>query len=415
MKRRPALVAFAFVASVTTLAEAHQDSVTHLRVTTEGRVVQATFRIEAVDLNEAMRAPPSEEVTRQRALASVDRVAEYLRARFEVTDAHARCAATQHAARTEDRRDTWDLVVTLTYACPHAVGDLRLRYGLFFDVDPRHQGMTSVALDGRETQHVFRDRTRELSIATERTLGRQVATYVALGVDHIFLGYDHVAFLAGLLLVVGARPLRRGAREVLAIVTAFTAAHSLTLLGAALGVVRVSPAIVEPAIALSIAFVAVENLLPREPQRRWALAFVFGLVHGFGFAGVLAEQGLPARGVVPSLLAFNVGVELGQLSLVAAALPTLALLGRERWRAGHVAVAVSALAAAWVLLARHDVPAAPLAAVMLGAVPTLALASRRWGYVKGVRQVGSAVLGALGIYWFVERIFGRSFLGGHLG
>ncbi len=396
-------------------AEAHQDSVAHLRVTAEGRAVHAELRVEAVDLNEALGAPPSRDVTREEALANAGRAASYAHARLTLRDAAGACAPGPHRARTEDRRDTWDLVLSLTWECPHAVDALSVRYGLFFDVDPRHQGMASVALGGRDTQHVFRDRARDLSVDARPALARQLATYVRLGVDHIFLGYDHVAFLLGLLLAVGDKARRESARAVLAIVTSFTLAHSVTLVAAALGLVRLSPALVEPAIAASIAFVAVENLLPREPARRPALAFGFGLIHGFGFAGVLAEQGLPARGMVPSLLAFNVGVELGQLALVACALPVLWLLGAPRWTGRAAALALAGLAGAWGLLASAGVGRGTLAALLLGAVPALAVASRRWGYAAGVRRAASVALAVLGLFWLVERVGGRTFFGGALG
>jgi hypothetical protein len=234
-------------------------------------------------------------------------------------------------------------------------------------------------------------------------------------VEHIFQGYDHIAFLFGLLLVVGARRPREGAREVLAIVTSFTVAHSLTLVGSALGWFALSPRVVEPANALSIAFVAVENLLPREPRGRWALTFGFGLVHGFGFAGVLQELGLPARGLVPSLLAFNVGVELGQLAVVLVALPVLAALSRDRWTPKTLLPAIFLLPVAFAVLSRSGVPPLPAALVLFLAVPALGIASRRWGYVRGVRKGGSAVLFLLAALWFFERVSGRTLFGGHLG
>jgi hypothetical protein len=415
VKGRAVALALALTTLAAGSAEAHQDSVTHVRVTAEGREVHAELQIEAVDLNEAMRVPAARTLSREEALAGADRVAAYAAARLHVRDAVAACRAGEHSARTVDRRDTWVLVLRLTYVCPHAVDALSLRYDLFFDVDPRHQGMTTVTLAGRDAQHVFREATRDLTLDARSTLGRQLATYVSLGVDHIFLGYDHIAFLVGLLLAVGDKARRESARAVLAIVTSFTLAHSITLVSAALGLVRVSPAVVEPAIAASIAFIAVENLLPREPRRRPALAFAFGLIHGFGFAGVLAEQGLPARGMVPSLLAFNVGVELGQLALVACALPVLSALGQTRWTAPTVALAVACLAATFAFLAQAGVARGTLAIVLCGAVPLLAVLSRRWGYPLGVKRVASVVLGLLAVLWFFERVAGRVLFHGVLG
>lgn len=138
-----------------------------------------------------------------------------------------------------------------------------------------------------------------------------------VGISHIFLGYDHVAFLLGLLFVARVVPL-------LKLITAFTVAHTLTLALATLEIVSLPPRLVESAIAASIVYVGVMNLRRGEPyMHRWPITFIFGLVHGFGFASVLRELGLPAAGLVRSLLAFNVGVELGQLAIAAVGWPIL--------------------------------------------------------------------------------------------
>ena len=216
-------------------AEAHQDSITHVRVSVSGREVSIELQIEAIDLNEAMGAAASRELSRADALAGASRIAAYAQSRLDLRDARASCIAGEHTARVQDRRDTWDLILRLAYACPHAVDALSLRYGLFFDVDPRHQGMATITLDGHSTQHVFRDGTRDFRVDARPSLRRQMLTYGSLGIDHIFLGYDHIAFLVSLLLAVGHRARKESARAVLAMVTSFTAAHSLTLIAAEIG------------------------------------------------------------------------------------------------------------------------------------------------------------------------------------
>ena len=151
--------------------------------------------------------------------------------------------------------------------------------------------------------------------------------FFELGIEHILTGVDHLAFLLGLLLAA------RGLREMAAVVSGFTVAHSITLALAALQVVHISPAIVEPAIALSIAFVAVENFFEPPVKRRVAITFALGLIHGFGFAGVLQELGLPTGQLVVALVSFNVGVEAGQLAVVLPILPLLIWLReKEAWR-----------------------------------------------------------------------------------
>jgi hypothetical protein len=157
-----------------------------------------------------------------------------------------------------------------------------------------------------------------------RPATRGVASFFWLGVEHILTGYDHLLFL--LVLALGGG----GAWSLVKIITAFTVAHSVTLALAVLGIVTLPDRLVEAAIALSIAYVAAENLFARGAlSRRWVVSFAFGLVHGFGFASVLRELGLPAEHLAWSLAAFNVGVEAGQ---AAVALPLVWLLVRLRGR-----------------------------------------------------------------------------------
>jgi hydrogenase/urease accessory protein HupE len=173
-------------------------------------------------------------------------------------------------------------------------------------------------------------RAPQVTIPERRSGGSVAAAYLGLGVEHILLGIDHLLFVLALLLVT------RGARRLVSTVTAFTVAHSITLALATLGVVRVPQAPVEAVIALSIVFVAaeivrarrgVEGLTARAP---WLVAFTFGLLHGFGFAGALSEIGLPQGQIPLALLLFNVGVEAGQLLFVAAVLAPLAVARRVR-------------------------------------------------------------------------------------
>jgi hydrogenase/urease accessory protein HupE len=147
-----------------------------------------------------------------------------------------------------------------------------------------------------------------------------------MGVEHILTGFDHIMFLLALMLRGGRL------RSLLGIVTAFTVAHSITLSLAVLHVATLPSRVVEPLIALSIAYVALENMLFRRlPSRRWAVSFGFGLVHGFGFAGALIELGLPRRSLVEALVFFNVGVEAGQAMIIALLLPGLIWVYRLAW------------------------------------------------------------------------------------
>src|SRR5262249_43959495 len=161
-------------------------------------------------------------------------------------------------------------------------------YDLFFDLDPRHQCFSRLDFgDGVLKDFVFRRDQRRWEVWRAVTVLDRVWEYLQMGVAHIFTGYDHIAFLIGLLLLAGRRGLKPGVVYTLKIVTAFTIAHSITLIAAALGWVSVPTRVSEAGIALSIAYVGVENLAIGDPRRRWLLTFGFGLVHGFGFATAL--------------------------------------------------------------------------------------------------------------------------------
>jgi len=166
------------------------------------------------------------------------------------------------------------------------------------------------------TNHVFEIGLTELAASTQLRSFRQ---FLVLGVEHILTGYDHLVFLFGLL-IVGA-----SLSTAIKIITSFTVAHSITLALATLDVVRISPAVVEPLIAASIVYVGLENIFSHNLKRRWLLTFGFGLVHGFGFASVLRELGIgaSASGTVLPLLSFNLGVELGQITIAALILPLI--------------------------------------------------------------------------------------------
>ncbi len=233
------------------------------------------------------------------------------------------CARTAHAA--VPRQSFVEL--SATFSCPP--GPLRQRFSLLERLPPEYRVILGSVSEGELPGAVFAEAARaEVAVpdARQRTplLGR-FAGWVGLGMRHIFEGVDHLAFLLAVLLVGG------GFKRVLLLVTSFTVAHSLTLGAAALGWVVLdagSARWVEAAIAASIIYVAVENLVRREHRHRVLVTFLFGLIHGFGFAGVLAGYGL-GESVATALLGFNVGVELGQALVVAVLLPILRMVQRR--------------------------------------------------------------------------------------
>ncbi len=187
------------------------------------------------------------------------------------------------------------------------------------------------------------------------SVARQSVQFLIEGIKHIFLGYDHLMFLLALIIIGGEL------LSLVKIVSAFTLAHTLTLILAALQIVSLPSRWIESAIALSIAYVALENFHVKSFSKRWRITFFFGLVHGFGFANALRNLGLPQRGLVASLLSFNAGVEVGQIAIVLLCLPLI------RWL------------------------------------------EKKPAYPAVVRIVSGVVL-AFGVGWFIQRAFGLSFM-----
>lgn len=232
-------------------------------------------------------------------------------------------------------------------------------YQLFADLDAQHRGMASITVDGQLQSLVLGgDNTRFAanSIASMAASGlwRQATDYMRHGVWHIWTGFDHILFLLSLLLpAVLAKSWRPASADVLRVVTAFTLAHSVTLSLAALHVVALPSRLIESAIAASVVIAALNNIWPLVQGKRWLAAFVFGLLHGFGFAGVLGDLGLPKGAAAIALAGFNIGVELGQLAIVAVFVP-LAYAMRSTWLYRQVMVkggsaCIALLATVWLV------------------------------------------------------------------
>jgi len=246
--------------------------------------------------------------------------------------------ASQHA-------DGLYLSALWTPLCPAALSSadrtsMKLRYELIFAQDNLHRGLLRVDFpDYQSSALLSPDRPEaQISASDSRPL-RVFGRYVMEGVWHIWIGIDHIVFLLSLLVLAPlqssrqrvmhwreAKQARPVLRDVLAVVTAFTLAHSITLGLTITGWLKPPADLVEPAIALSVVLAALNNLLGFSALKRWRLAFVFGLVHGFGFASVLLDLGLPASALMAALGGFNVGVELGQLAIVGVFLPMAWLL-----------------------------------------------------------------------------------------
>ena len=200
-----------------------------------------------------------------------------------------------------------------------------------FPYDPVHQTFVNIYENGQLTRQLILDRAKtstEYFTGSGQSTGMVVRKFIPEGIHHILIGPDHILFLVGLLLM-GGKP-----RRLLLVVTSFTLAHSITLSLAALDIINPPAQVIEPAIALSVIYVGCDNLLVRKGRdvRGW-IAFAFGFIHGFGFAGVLREMNLPRHALGWSLFSFNVGVEIGQLMVVLVVATALAAV---RWRSERV-------------------------------------------------------------------------------
>ena len=266
-------------------------------------------------------------------------------------------------------------VLSLTAQCPSPNAPLKANYSLLFDVDTSHRGLVqwiapaAAGTQGLAQALIFGVESAEQTLSlTPASAWQTLRQYAADGVWHIWIGYDHILFLLALLLPAvlvrraaqwePAQSFRGSLIEVLKVVTAFTLAHSITLSLAALQIVSLPSRLVESVIAASVIVAALNNLRGTIDKRRWVMAFVFGLIHGFGFASVLADLGLPQGALVLALVGFNVGVELGQLTIVAVFLPLAFWLRATRfYRVGVLtggSVLVALLASWWLAQRMFD-------------------------------------------------------------
>jgi hypothetical protein len=327
-----ALVAF------TPRAFAHQTSVKYVDLAIHDNVVAVELRCAATDVTEPMGLPTDATPTVGDALKHAS-VAPYVQ-RWLVL---AGCTTSAPAASAVDAKF---LAITWTATCPR-VEELTLDLSALFALDAKQEVIVQLAAPGRSTiQTIIRaDHANTTLRAGESP---SLVAWIRTGMHHIYSGVDHILFVLALLLVVmiypagrsESAPLHSGRgttwhtrsfwltlRSTALVITAFTIAHSISLIAAALGYVELPSGFVEAMIALSIAYTAAEDVVKPDVTWRYWLTFGFGLIHGLGFAGTLAEL-LPPRDVVLPLLCFNVGVEIGQLSIVLVALPVLFAVAR---------------------------------------------------------------------------------------
>jgi hypothetical protein len=338
-------------------AAAHQSSITYIEATLhDERLVDVSVRLALRDLTEDMGGIDDFPDDLDELIAThKDMIVAHVTARLDVQDGETLCPPSAFTvARSDDR-----IEVRFTAVCPAPPEKLVIDDALIFGIDKNHSAALRVRIPGEKPADAL------LSIDNNRfawTLGEPppsgAVAFIRQGIHHVATGLDHIAFVLALLLAIviardaaGEWQVRRLApalRTTAGVVSAFTVAHSLTLIAASLGYVELPSRLVESTIALSIVFTAVADVIRPEARWRLATAFGFGLMHGLGFARMLAEL-LPPGDVVVPLLCFNVGVELAQLSIVIVAVPSAWLAARALGAPRYRAVALPALAAPLVI------------------------------------------------------------------
>lgn len=365
----------ACIMAATSTAWAHRPSESYLTLKPGASEIDARLDLALRDVDWALRidADGNGLLTWAEVIARKPDIETYVLSRFSVRTAQGACPANIGTPQLRALSDGPYLSLPISLGCRVHGESLALSYGLFFDVDPQHRALIRLD-DGTDKTIVLSKESAQAQIALGSTKPASAlavtASFVRHGADHIAAGFDHLLFL--LLLLLPAVLRREGGQwvpmpkfkttfvEVTKVVTAFTAAHAITMSAAALGLVSVPSTLIEPAIALSLVIAAANNVWPIFAGGRWALPFSLGLLHGFGFSSALADLNLPISRIVPALFGFNLGVELGQLALVALVVP-LAFLFR-----------------------------------------------RSLGYRRVAITGGSFAIAAIALFWFVERVFNIS-------
>jgi hypothetical protein len=347
-------------------ATAHQPSDAYLTLEVGETGIDGRWDIALRDLDHAIGLDRDQDrtLTWGEVRLREQEIVAYALARLELAAGQAPCQTVPGTLALDRHGQNAYAVLDFTATCPVALRQLDLRYNLLFDVDRSHRGLLNLIWAGTASTAVLGPETGMTRFDRgDAGTWSILASYVREGFRHILIGYDHILFLLALLLSVtlrlarGGSDLRAALVDLTAVVSAFTVGHSITLALAALGVVDPPARLVESLIALSVVLAALNNVVPVVQRRLWLIALCFGLIHGFGFAGVLRELGLPDHSLIVALFGFNLGVELGQLAVVGLFVPFI-------------------LAIEWLHL-----------------------------YPRLVMRVGSSVVAAVALVWLIERAF----------
>ena len=345
-------------------ANAHILPGSYLQLTVEGNTLRGTWDLSLYSLADmaGMQDKPERELQ------------EFALDKLSIKAGEEPCKLQIDDIAQREEGNKFPRAIHIIGTCPKGIAKLTVDYFSLLVIDPRFQGFINITANGQTyTSALSQKKSYAIfQISREQTGGKeapeitppdrlqQFKDYLREGVWHIWLGYDHILFLISLLLTAGFvrkahhwKP-RRGLKmtfwQVTKIVTSFTLAHSITLSLVIFGIVSLPSQLVESTIALSIAIAAANNLYPVMHKRLWLLTFCFGLIHGMGFAGALEELGLPDNARWLALVGFNLGVEAGQLAIVAVVLPVIYFLRHNDTYRKIILPAVSCLIIAVALI-----------------------------------------------------------------
>jgi hypothetical protein len=330
------IAGFLMMLALGAAAHAHIASNGFLVAEVRNQTVTGSFELAVRDVELAIGVDANQDgkVTWGELRAAEPQLVQYVARHISLAAQGDACKLTFQSMQVNDRVDGSYAWLPFTARCPAAVNRLNIRYDVMDGIDPSHRGLlTLTAGDVVQTGVLSGQSTQTEFSVFAPSRWRSFVEYLHAGIWHILSGIDHLLFLLSLLLpavllrqggqwepVLRARP---ALISILKVVTAFTLAHSITLTLAALDVVRLPSRLTESVIAASIIVAALNNIFPVVTESRARIAFAFGLLHGFGFASVLTDMGLPQGARLVSLLAFNLGIEVGQLAVVLAVMPVV--------------------------------------------------------------------------------------------
>ena len=332
---------FLFSMFVTTPVHAHQDSLASSKIKFENKKMHVSLFIDQMSILEINGFDISQTKTIDESLLTQemkDKSFDYIQNGFHVKNNGNDMSIELESISLPDNVNVqFDMI----FSSDELIDKVDIDYNLFFEHSGgKHKNVATIENGDITDEFVFTNGAKHLGMEAGVALSfwDTFAQFTLMGVEHIITGYDHLVFLFALILLGGTFG------SILKIVTSFTVGHSITLILASLEIVALPDRLVESVIAISILYVGIENLFIKNANYRWLLTGAFGLIHGFGFAGALAETQIPKNHFIEAMLTFNVGVEIGQMFVVALLLPIILQLRRFSWNLGFVRTLSSGVA-----------------------------------------------------------------------